>query len=479
MWKQDHPDRRGERLRTSLWPTSTAIGCLITSMIAPGAPRAICVGVLVIAVLRPRPLFLSIGLILLCGSLASQAREGEVPLSAGVFSGIVQLASDPSLSGGSTTADARSASGRVRLVAHGTVGARLAVLQAGDRVAVAGSTIADAHLDRSRHQRAMVALRSLGDALPSTPAVTCISGLRDAIERGGRAVPPDLRPLYLGLVIGDDRGASPGLGSDLRTSGLAHLAVVSGENLMFVMVLLSPVLGRVGLRARTGIVLFAVVTFASITRFEPSILRASAMAIVAAIAASLGRPATPIRIMSLAVITLMVCDPLLADSLSFRLSLAATAGIVLLAGPIAGHLPFRRRVAVMVALPIAAQLGVAPIAIPLFGPQPLLAIPANVLAEPAAAVVMMWGCTVGVLAGCVGGGAATVLQWPASLALEWIRWIAHLFAQLPSPMIDLPRLGALVAVWALLVARHRRRRRRSSGLGVGAPSGPFDHDGGR
>jgi competence protein ComEC len=290
-----------------------------------------------------------------------------------------------------------------------------------------------------------------------------INALRDTVSQGGQSIPDELRPLYLGLVIGDDRGASSEMTADLRAAGLAHLAVVSGENLIFVMVLVAPLLSRVGMRRRFALLLTVLTVFLSITRFEPSILRAAAMTLVAGVAVGLGRPASPIRVMALGVILLLLADPLIVESIAFRLSLAATAGIIVLVGPIARGLPLPGRAAVACAVPVAAQLGVAPIAIPMFGPQPLLAIPANLLAEPAAALVMMWGCTVGVIAGAVGGVVGTALQWPAMLALRWILLVAHTTAGLHGPRVGLAHLAAVATVLGVLWLIGRSRPPRSTG----------------
>ena len=44
----------------------------------------------------------------------------------------------------------------------------------------------------------------------------------------------------------------------------------------------------------------------------------------------------------------------------------------------------------------AAQLGVAPVLIPVFGSMPLVALPANLVAVPLAAPLTMWGLAAGV-----------------------------------------------------------------------------------
>lgn len=463
--------RRALLLATAMWPPVTAIGCLLSAGMRPAVPIPVAGALLTVALLRRGSILLSVALIVLCGSLAAQADLGRSPLPAGAFAGTVQLLEDPSISSGITQVDVRSSRGQLRLVARAGVGEKLAGLFAGDRVSIDGSVPATFRPDTSGHLRARLQVRSVGSVRERTPAVAMVSELREAIGRGAASLPPQLRPLYLGIVIGDDRGASREMIDEMRASGLAHLSVVSGENLLFLMILLSPVLRRLGLRPRIALIGAVVMVFASITRFQPSILRASAMALVAAVAISIGRPTTPVRILGLAVVAALLCDPLLVESLGFRLSVAATAGIVLLAAPLARRLPGPRALAVALAVPIAAQLGVAPITIPMFGPQPLSAIPANVLAEPAAAFVMMWGCSVGVIAGLLGGGVAGIMQLPVHLALGWIVLVARTVSHLPSPTIDLPRLlGVLLCATLALLAR-RRRARSSRGHARGARSG--------
>src|SRR5207249_5428542 len=66
----------------------------------------------------------------------------------------------------------------------------------------------------------------------------------------------------------------------------------------------------------------------------------------------------------------------------FLMSVGASAGIALLAGRVAERLPGPRPVATAMGVTIGAQIGVAPVLIPLFGSLPLAALPANLLAVP-------------------------------------------------------------------------------------------------
>ena len=80
------------------------------------------------------------------------------------------------------------------------------------------------------------------------------------------------------------------------------------------------------------------------------------------------------------------------------------------------------------ALPVAtanwADTVVAPVLVGIFGPMPLAALPANVLAGPASGAVMIWGCTGGLLAGILGGTAAELLHLPTRALLWWIGGVA-------------------------------------------------------
>jgi competence protein ComEC len=233
---------------------------------------------------------------------------------------------------------------------------------------------------------------------------------------GGRVLPQDRQALYGGFVLGDDRGQSAVLEADFRGAGLTHLLVVSGENVAFVLVAASPLLRRLGTGSRWLATVSLLLLFAAMTRFEPSVLRATAMAVIAVSVWSLGRVASPLRILALAVTAVLLIDPMLVGVAGFQLSVAAAGGIILIARPLAEHLPMPSWLARPLAVTLGAQLAVAPMLVAFYGGIPVATVPANLVAEPAAALLMAWGLTVGAVAGMVGGPLATVLQLPA----DWL-----------------------------------------------------------
>ena len=159
--------------------------------------------------------------------------------------------------------------------------------------------------------------------------------------------------------------------------------------------LCAPLLRRLGLFGRLVGGVAVLVLFGTMTRWEPSVLRAIAMASIALVAGYLGRPTDGLRVLALAATALLVADPFLLHSVGFLLSCGASLGIAVLARPIAARLPGPAWVREVLGVTAAAQVGVAPVLIPVFGSMPLVSLPANLVAVPLAAPLTMWGLATG------------------------------------------------------------------------------------
>ncbi len=212
---------------------------------------------------------------------------------------------------------------------------------------------------------------------------------------------------------------------------------------------------RIGWLGRWSATIAVVVAFAAVTRFEPSVLRAGAMAVVAVSGRATGRPSPVWRNLCLAVAAMVLIDPLLTRSVGFQLSVAATGAIAVLGPPLAALLPGPRALAQAVATSAAAQVGVTPLLLSFAGGAPVVAIPANVLAGPAAALVTTYGLPAGLIGGSVGGGAATVLHLPTIVGVRWVAAVARVGAGLPTGELGLAHLGVLVAAACMVHLRPR------------------------
>ncbi|NLV56403.1 MAG: hypothetical protein GXY13_12420, partial [Acidimicrobiales bacterium] len=153
-----------------------------------------------------------------------------------------------------------------------------------------------------------------------------------------------------------------------------------------------------------------------------------------------------------AVAVLLVVDPMLVHSLGFRLSVAATAGLLVLARPIAGVLPGPAWLTAPASVTLAAQIATAPLLLAVNGDLPAVATAANLAAAPAAGAVMVLGITAGPVAGLLGDTSASVVQLPASLLVRWIDGVAAVGSMVPLPPLDPPRLALLAAAALLALA---------------------------
>jgi len=134
------------------------------------------------------------------------------------------------------------------------------------------------------------------------------------------------------------------------------------------------------------------------------------------------------------------------------MSVGASAGIVLLGPTLLRAIPGPRPLAAALAVTAAAQAGVAPVLIPVFGGLPVAALPANLLAVPAAGPVMVWGLAGGLPAGLAGGWPARLVHVPTGLLVAWIARVAQLAAALPLGSLGMGHVVALAGL-AVLAAR--------------------------
>jgi competence protein ComEC len=173
------------------------------------------------------------------------------------------------------------------------------------------------------------------------------------------------------------------------------------------------------------------------------------MGAIALFGVFLGRPRSPPALMGGAVLGLLALNPTLVFSIGFQLSVAATAGMSLLAVPLAGRL---NRLPSWLALPagttLGAQAGVTPLLLYHFGLVPTVTILANLLAFPAVAPSMLLGLVAGALS-LVWLPLGFVVAGVALLPLRYLEWLARTLARSPLPWITSPGRQALTLIAGL------------------------------
>lgn len=299
------------------------------------------------------------------------------------------------------------------------------------------------------------------------------SRIREGLARATRAEQgSDGDALLPGLVLGDTRAQSAQLVDDLRLSGLSHLTAVSGANLAIVLGALLWALRRTRVATRTRyMILFATIgAFVVVVQPQPSVVRAAMMGGISVFALASGARRSSASTLWLSVVFLLIVDPFLAWQWGFALSVAATAGLILL-GPILVEACADRRLGSVLAITLSAQLATFPLLLAMGRPPTWLSIPANLLCEPLVAPATVSGFLAAVIAAVAIVPNATIAAWALELAslVAWpgarfadvIAWIAHRGVETPLAVAPITTLWSflvvVVATWLLLRLGLRRR----------------------
>lgn len=425
-----------------------ALAAAVGARWARPVPMLAVASVLVAAVIRPRVDVLMVALALLASLLAARSLSGLEPRAAGRWTGSAVLLSDPESQFGQVQADVRIGGKHLLASARGQPAARLAARSAGDVLHMTGSisavTAPVPGWMLARHVAGRLAVSAIDTTRSGAPLFRLANAVRASLMRSADVLPKERRSLFAGFILGDSRGESPTTSDDFRAAGLSHLLVVSGQNVAVTLAAFEPLLARFRQRGRLLWALFILLVFATMTRFEPSVLRASVMASLVLLAGHLGRPQTRLRILGLAATVLLLVDPMLVHSVGFGLSVGACAGIALFDERLRAALPGPAWLSRPLATTIAAQVGTMVLLVPIFGGVPLASVPANLLALPAAEPVMGWGVVAGLPAGLLGRWASTLVHLPTGVLLWWVAGVAHRVGALP--------LGRITARSALVLA---------------------------
>lgn len=281
----------------------------------------------------------------------------------------------------------------------------------------------------------------------------------------GAALDPSRAGLLAGLVTGDTSGLPAEDEAVLTEAGLSHLVAVSGSNVALVLVGASAIAGAIGLgaRGRSWALLVTLGCFVVLVRAEPSVVRAAAMALLVIAAGAWGRGRDARQILAAAVVVVVLVDPLLSGQLGFALSVLATGGVLVVAPWVAERLPGPRRARLLLGAAVGAQFAVAPLLLGLDGAVPLAALPANVVAVPAAAVASSFGMAAAIL-GQVWLPAGAVLAWLAGPALGVVLWAGRTFAG--SPELTVAHLLSPVAALLAVAVVTRRRSPRLAAVAL-------------
>ena len=241
---------------------------------------------------------------------------------------------------------------------------------------------------------------------------------------------------FRGLLLGDKTGLTPSWKGYFNRSGLAHILVVSGMHISFLISLIA-LLAKKNLRLKTALALVALLLYMPLIGLSPSVLRAGVLWVLLLVAPLFGRERDSLTSMGAALLLILLQNPYAIASWSLQLSYGSVLGIVLFATPMQNRFrtsyeklenPILKCIFDAVTTSIAVSLSAIVFTTPLLalyaGQVNLLSVFANLFVSLPSAAAFILG-------------------------------IASLLVSLVFPPLGLllGKLTALVGAWVLLVAK--------------------------
>ena len=290
-------------------------------------------------------------------------------------------------------------------------------------------------------------------------------GLRSRLSRPLTHAGGQRGALLVGIVLGEDQGLPEPLRDRFRASGLYHLLAVSGQNVALVAGGALLLVWLVGLSRVVGqlVALLSIGAYALAVGPQPSVLRAAVVGALGSLAWLAARQRDRWQFLLLAAAALLAWDPYSVFDPGFQLSFAAVAAIFSVVPPLVRELegyPLPRRIAAGLALSTACGLVTAPILWLQFHAVPVVAVPANLLAEPAMPPLLALAL-LAALVDPIAPGAATLLAQGAGLCASYIAVCARTFGGLPFAQIRSGWAAAVLGACVVAAAAYAWRRWRA------------------
>jgi len=304
--------------------------------------------------------------------------------------------------------------------------------------------------------------------------------------------------LAMAMLLGDRDSLAENDQLAFQRAGVAHLMSVSGLHVALLAGALAWLLNAFYIRKsiRLPIMAVLIVLYCALTGFSAAAMRATAMILLLLIAQAVGRKSDPITTLSAAAILVLAINPLQLFSAGFVLSFMAVAAITLLYPRFLQaferirpehHHPKRKWVHArqwmqkhvgkpreLLAVSLAAQVGVLLPTAEYFHLLPLYGIFFNLLAVPLAGLLVPLYAIVLLISllPWIGGALAMLPGLVAQWGSKALLWLIGLSANLPFAQIRVPSPNvwayAALILCSVIVSRYVRAsvRRRVLTMGI-------------
>ncbi|MFZ2252550.1 MAG: ComEC/Rec2 family competence protein [Minisyncoccia bacterium] len=262
---------------------------------------------------------------------------------------------------------------------------------------------------------------------------------QEALEN---SIPEPYAGLGEGVLLGVKRALGQDLEDAFRRTGIIHIVVLSGYNIMIVVECIMFVLSFFFFpRTRMMIGIGAISLFSLLVGLSATVVRAALMAALLIIARTTGHTYAVLRALIFAGVGMLILNPyLLVHDPGFELSFLATLGLILLAPHIEVYLtriPEMLGMRKIITATIATQIFVLPILLYQMGTLSLVSVVVNALVLPMVPPAMLLTLLTGIC-GLVLPILGYSVGFLAYLSLFYIIGVARLFDTLPFAAVTTP-----------------------------------------
>ena len=261
--------------------------------------------------------------------------------------------------------------------------------------------------------------------------------------------------LLLGVILGVRDKIDNAYYEMLRNAGVLHVIAASGQNVSIAAMLLLVIFDKV-VKRRMALLFtsLGVLVYAVLTGFDPPIVRASIMALLAFIALFSGRQVNSLYILFLTGWVMLFVQPQEATDVSFQLSFLSTFGI-LTVKPILDRVFSVGFVAILkddITTTLSAQIATFPLMLSAFGAYSLLSFPINIMILWTIPIIMIFG-GLGAILSLIYPPLAIPFMLLSYPLLAYFTWIVEFFSRFKYQLVvnSVP-LTALFGYYLILLA---------------------------
>lgn len=256
------------------------------------------------------------------------------------------------------------------------------------------------------------------------------------------------------VLFGQKYGLSDSISDMFSYAGISHILAVSGLHIGVLVTLIWFVLKRLKFNDYIKLCVFAIILFfySYLCGFSPSVCRASIMAFVLALSKVFCWEYDIINSLGFAGCVILLFNPLTLYSVSFQLSFMCIFGIITFA-------PFIRKclnlikcpkvLSEVLAISIAVNIVILPVAINIFYKVSLLGILANILVLPIFSVTYILLFVI-MLCSLLIGSLGVLLAVP-EIFLHIIKTIAYYFSLIPFGVFEVFKITYWLIILVMLV----------------------------